>query len=370
MEPFETRHLGPDDAARATMLQRLGISDLDALTNAALPDDIRMDEPLALAPALTEAQVQAELTRLAEANNPGRAMIGQGYHGTLTPAVIRRNAGEPGLVHRVHALPARDQPGPPGDAADLPDHGCRPHRPADAGASLLDEGTAVAEAVGVARRKQRKGSVVLVDAGILPSRWPFCGPARWPSTSRSSPPTDLGRRAAAPRRLRRGRADACRRRSIRDLDELRTIAAQGAREQRPRHRRRRPAGPHPPAGPGRVGRRHRGRLDAALRRPAVLRRPARRLHRRRDRAWNGSCPAASSACPRTGTGRPRCGWPCRPASSTSAARRRPRTSAPPRCCWPCRRRVRRLPRAPRVCGASRTTSPARPAARRRLVTAG
>ena len=169
MEPFETRHLGPDDAARATMLQRLGISDLDALTNAALPDDIRMDEPLALAPALTEAQVQAELTRLAEANNPGRAMIGLGYHGTLTPAVIRRGILENPAWYTAYTpyQPEISQGRLEmlltfqtmiADLTGLP----------AAGASLLDEGTAVAEAVGVARRKQRTGSVVVVDAGILP----------------------------------------------------------------------------------------------------------------------------------------------------------------------------------------------------------
>ena len=58
-------------------------------------------------------------------------MIGLGYCGTVTPPVIRaQRAGEPGLVHRLHAVPAGDQPGPAGGAADLPDHGRRPHRPA------------------------------------------------------------------------------------------------------------------------------------------------------------------------------------------------------------------------------------------------
>ena len=169
MEPFEIRHLGPDAADREAMLRRVGHPSLDALTDAALPDDIRMTEPLDLAPAASEAGIQAELQRMAAANHPGRAMIGLGYYGTLTPAVIRRNVLENPAWYTAYTpyQPEISQ----GrlemlltfqtvitDLTGLP----------SAGASLLDEGTAVAEAVGVARRKQRKGSVVLVDAGILP----------------------------------------------------------------------------------------------------------------------------------------------------------------------------------------------------------
>ncbi|WP_454229859.1 hypothetical protein [Propioniciclava flava] len=99
----------------------LGFSDLDALTAAALPAEIAMEGPLDLPAARSEAEVQADLMRMAQTNQPGRAMIGLGYYGTLTPAVIRRNILEnPALVHRLHPLPARDQPGAAGDAAHLP----------------------------------------------------------------------------------------------------------------------------------------------------------------------------------------------------------------------------------------------------------
>ncbi|MFZ2749280.1 MAG: glycine dehydrogenase (aminomethyl-transferring), partial [Propioniciclava sp.] len=170
MEPFETRHLGPDDAARATMLQRLGISDLDALTNAALPDDIRMDEPLALAPALTEAQVQAELTRLAEANNPGRAMIGLGYHGTLTPAVIRR-----GILENPAWYTAYTPYQPEISQGRLEALLNFQTMVADltgmmvANASMLDEATAAAEAMTLMlRATKNKPRRLIVDAEVFP----------------------------------------------------------------------------------------------------------------------------------------------------------------------------------------------------------
>lgn len=169
MESFETRHLGPNAADRETMLHRVAADSLDALTERALPDDIRATEPLDLPTGIGESAVQVELARMAAANNPGRAMIGLGYFGALTPPVIRRNIVENPAWYTSYTpyQPEISQ----GrlemlltfqtlitELTGLP----------SAGASLLDEGTAVAEAVGVARRKQRKGSVVLIDEGILP----------------------------------------------------------------------------------------------------------------------------------------------------------------------------------------------------------
>ena len=72
--------------------------------------------------------------------------------------------------------------------------------------------------------------------------------------------------------------------------------------------------------------------------PALLRRPARRLHGGRPPGSSGTCPAAWSASRSTPRAARPTAWPCRPASSTSAATRRPPTSAPPRCCSPWWRR--------------------------------
>ncbi|MDO5534426.1 MAG: aminomethyl-transferring glycine dehydrogenase [Propionibacteriaceae bacterium] len=169
MEPFLIRHIGPAEADRTAMLEAVGADSLDALTQAAVPADIRQEEPIDLPPALSEAEVQADLARMASRNNPLRSMIGQGYHGTVTPPVIRRTILENPAWYTAYTpyQPEISQgrlemlltfQTMVADLTGLP----------SAGASLLDEATAVAEAVGVARRQQRKGSVVLVDAGVLP----------------------------------------------------------------------------------------------------------------------------------------------------------------------------------------------------------
>ena len=126
----------------------------------------------------------------------------------------------------------------------------------------------------------------------------------------------------------------------------------------------RPAGADAAASAGGVGRRHRGRVGAAVRRAARLRRPARRLHGGSHRARALRCPVGWSVSAWTRTAPRRTGWPCRPASSTSGVRRRPATSAPRRCCW--RSSPARTPpttgpkasrRSPNGCGATRCGSP-------------
>src|SRR5690625_4610399 len=89
--PFRRRHIGPDEAQRRAMLERIGYSSLDALMSAAVPASIADREPLDVPDALSEAEALAALRAKAERNRPGVAMIGLGYHPTLTPAVIRRN---------------------------------------------------------------------------------------------------------------------------------------------------------------------------------------------------------------------------------------------------------------------------------------
>ena len=132
------------------------------------------------------------------------------------------------------------------------------------------------------------------------------------------------------------------------------------RARRAGRRRRRPAGAHPARGARRARRRRRRRLLPAVRRPAVLRRPARRLHGRRAPGSSGTCPAGWSGSPSTPRAARPTGSPCRPASSTSAATRRPPTSAPPRCCWPSSRPCTPSTTARTGCGRSRRASTATP----------
>nr|NLI50150.1 aminomethyl-transferring glycine dehydrogenase [Propionibacterium sp.] len=169
MDVFERRHLGPDDSDRARMLAALGLGSLDELAAVTVPSTIRLAEPLQLPPALTESAAQQRLAELAGLNRPGRAMIGLGYHGTVTPAVIRRNVLENPAWYTAYTpyQPEISQgrleallnfQTAVADLTGLP----------TAGASLLDEATAVAEAVALAQRANRKGRVVLLDAGLLP----------------------------------------------------------------------------------------------------------------------------------------------------------------------------------------------------------
>ncbi len=169
MDAFLDRHLGPAESDRDAMLREIGFDTLDALTAVAVPESIRCRNRLDLPEPLTEAEAQVRLAALAASNVPGRSMIGLGYHGTVTPPVIRRNVLEnpswytaytpyqPEISQgRLEAL--LNFQTMVADLTGLP----------TAGASLLDEGTAVAEAIGVARRITRKGAVVVLDAGTLP----------------------------------------------------------------------------------------------------------------------------------------------------------------------------------------------------------
>ncbi|RSS40052.1 aminomethyl-transferring glycine dehydrogenase [Streptomyces sp. WAC08241] len=168
--PFEQRHIGPDTEARAKMLAQVGYGSLDELTAAAVPDVIKNAEALGLPAARTEAEVLAELRELADRNQVLAPMIGLGYYGTFTPPVILRNVMENPAWYTAYTpyQPEISQgrleallnfQTMVADLTGLP----------TSGASLLDEGTAAAEAMALSRRvgKVKKG-VFLIDADALP----------------------------------------------------------------------------------------------------------------------------------------------------------------------------------------------------------
>ena len=189
-----------------------------------------------------------------------------------------QRGGGPGLVHRLHPVPAGDLAGPAGGAAELPDHGAGPHRAADrqrlaAGRSHRRGRGRAADAPlqqGQGRRQDRAGR----------------GPAAADHRRGQGPGQGAGlrggggrpRRRAARGRHFRHRAAAAGRLRPRLRPRPGDRPGQGTR--RHGHRGRRPAGPDPDHASGRAGRRHRRRQYPAFRRPAVLRRPARRLHGR------------------------------------------------------------------------------------------
>ena len=158
-DDFHARHLGPTGADEQAMLAALGIATRDALIEATVPDSIRLKRPLALPDPASEASALAELRAIASRNQLWRSYIGAGYHGTITPEPIRRNVLEnPGWYTaytpyqaeiaqgRLEALLNYQQMVI--DLTGLP----------VANASLLDEATAAAEAMAIARRASKSPS--------------------------------------------------------------------------------------------------------------------------------------------------------------------------------------------------------------------
>ena len=167
--PFSARHIGPTDDERAHMLRVVGYESVADLIDAAVPEAIRTGGALKLT-AATETEVTAELRAIAGRNRVLTSMIGLGYHNTVTPPVIRRNVLEnPGWYTAYTPYQPEISQGRleallnfqtmVSDLTGLP----------VAGASLLDEATAAAEAMTLARRAGRGGSrVFVVDADALP----------------------------------------------------------------------------------------------------------------------------------------------------------------------------------------------------------
>ncbi|HEX4661475.1 MAG TPA: aminomethyl-transferring glycine dehydrogenase [Streptosporangiaceae bacterium] len=166
---FAQRHIGPSEDDQAQMLKTIGYGSLDELTSAALPAGLAADRPLSLPEPLTEEHALAELRRLAGRNQVLTSMIGLGYHGTVTPAVIRRNLLENPAWYTAYTpyQPEISQGRLEAllnfqtmveDLTGLP----------VAGASMLDEATASAEAMTMARRSVGRGRIFLADADCLP----------------------------------------------------------------------------------------------------------------------------------------------------------------------------------------------------------
>ena len=166
LSPFHPRHLGVDDSAEALMLQELGLSSLDELMDQAVPAHLRQAKtPTSIPEAASEADVLAELSELAGHNTIRHSMLGLGYYNTHTPSVIKRNVLEnpswytaytpyqPEISQgRLEALINFQTM-----VADLTGMDV-------ANASMLDEATAVAEAMLLARRASGASTnVFLVD---------------------------------------------------------------------------------------------------------------------------------------------------------------------------------------------------------------
>ena len=172
-EAFEKRHIGPSSGQAARMLAELGFSSLEEFIKKVVPSNIAIGQKLAevLPPPLTEPEVIAELAALAQQNETFTSLIGTGYYGTITPPVILRNVLEnpawytaytpyqpeisQGRLEALFAFQTLIC-----DLTALP----------IANASMLDEGTAAAEAMTLAHRvyKGSDAAVFLIDENVHP----------------------------------------------------------------------------------------------------------------------------------------------------------------------------------------------------------
>ncbi|WP_440467956.1 aminomethyl-transferring glycine dehydrogenase [Pseudomonas sp. YH-1] len=169
-DAFLARHLGPDAAEQQAMLETLGIANRDELIVQTVPPAIRLNRALDLPVALDEQGALAKLKGYAQKNELWTSLIGTGYYGTLTPAVILRNVLEnPGWYTaytpyqpeiaqgRLESLLNFQQMTIDLTGLDL------------ASASLLDEATAAAEAMALAKRVAKaKSNLFFVDAHCHP----------------------------------------------------------------------------------------------------------------------------------------------------------------------------------------------------------
>jgi glycine dehydrogenase len=167
---FISRHIGPNDIETKEMLRELGAKSVDDFIAKVVPARIRSKRQLDLKPAMAERTALSYLRKAAERNEVFTSMIGMGYYGTVTPKVILRNILEnPGWYTaytpyqaevsqgRLEALLNYQQMVMDLTGLDI------------ANASLLDEATAAAEAMGMARRVSKSQSnVFFVDADTHP----------------------------------------------------------------------------------------------------------------------------------------------------------------------------------------------------------
>ncbi len=164
--PFSSRHIGPRQAEWPSMLKSIGCDSLDQLIDQTVPQSIRLPRLLKLPQARSEAEALNDLRAIAAENQVYRSFIGQGYYDTITPPVILRNILEnPGWYTQYTPYQAEISQGRLeallnfqtmiSDLCALP----------LAGASLLDEATAAAEAMAMcwSIAQQRKNTFIAAD---------------------------------------------------------------------------------------------------------------------------------------------------------------------------------------------------------------
>ena len=168
---FIDRHLGPRSADAEQMLETLGYSSLDALMDAVVPSQIRLDGELQLPAPLSEHEAQAKIAGYAAKNKVLAQMIGAGYYDAVTPAVLRRNILEnPGFYTSYTPYQAEISQGRLEALLNFQNTVMELTGLEIANSSLLDEASAVAEAAVMMYRANRKvkNGFFAVDSRCLP----------------------------------------------------------------------------------------------------------------------------------------------------------------------------------------------------------
>jgi len=167
---FVERHIGPNDAEIAHMLRVVGHASLDAMTDAIVPARIKSPAPLALPAAITEVEAIAKIRAIADKNDVFKSFIGQGYYGTHTPNVILRNILEnPAWYTAYTPYQAEISQGRMEALINFQTMVADLTGMEIANASLLDEATAAAEAMTLAKRSAKsKSNVFFVSKGLHP----------------------------------------------------------------------------------------------------------------------------------------------------------------------------------------------------------
>ncbi|MCD5361790.1 aminomethyl-transferring glycine dehydrogenase [Chromobacterium aquaticum] len=167
---FLARHIGPSDAERSEMMAVVGVASIDELVAQTLPADIRLNRKLELPDPMPEAEALAALKVVAAKNVVNKSFIGQGYYPVLTPTVILRNLLEnPGWYTAYTPYQAEIAQGRLEALLNFQQMAIDLTGLELANASLLDEATAAAEAMAMARRVSKaKSGQFFVDSRVLP----------------------------------------------------------------------------------------------------------------------------------------------------------------------------------------------------------
>ncbi|MDP7066024.1 MAG: aminomethyl-transferring glycine dehydrogenase [Acidimicrobiales bacterium] len=167
---FLERHIGPRDVDVRAMLDAIGYQSLEALCDAALPEPIRSDQPLSLPDPLSEVDAIERIRSIANLNKPLKSLIGLGYHNTITPAVVvRRVLENPAWYTAYTPYQPEISQGRLEALLNYQTMVCDLTGMEIANSSLLDESTAAAEAMTMARRLAKsQGTKFFIDSDCHP----------------------------------------------------------------------------------------------------------------------------------------------------------------------------------------------------------